>query len=161
LQRLVADEAGKAIADHRYGSAMRLALAAEPTADERQRGITPEPNRRAQLAAAAHVAPLVACLYSHPGRVLNALFSPHSSQVLTVSSDCKVRLWETAGGKELSQLSHGDAFHQPYDVVFSHDGVRVLTALTYASARLWEVASAKMVAELHHRNTINCVTFSP
>ena len=62
FQRLVGEEAGRAIAGHRFGSAMRIALAAEPIEDERKRGITSEPTRHAYLAMAAQSSLCLVCL---------------------------------------------------------------------------------------------------
>src|SRR5262249_11773216 len=56
LQHRIADLARRAREARRFASAMRLALAGEPSAAERQRACVAVPARRAQAACAAHAA---------------------------------------------------------------------------------------------------------
>ena len=147
LQRLVAEAARRAREANRHDSAMRLALAGEPMDDELKRGVTPEPSRRTQLAAAAHSTLGVACLSGHSGGVRFAAFNADGTRVVTASRDGTGRLWNAASGAELACLRHND---EVWGAAFSAAGVRVVTASWDKTARVWDAASGAELARLVH-----------
>ena len=133
-QHVIALEAARAQEKRRHTSSMRLALAGEPTDDELARGILPEQNRRARLAAAAHASLNVACLTGHSARISRASFSPDGSRIVTVSADTTARLWHTTSGAEIAKLPHEDAVGIG---IFSPDGSKLATA-TFNAVRIWD-----------------------
>jgi TIR domain len=124
LQRLVAREVERARAGHRHASALRVAIAAEPTDEERSRRIMPEPSRRAHIAGAAHESFSIFRLTGHDNVTRSAVFSTNAERILTSSDDKTARVWDAASGAELVSLGHQEALRQAF---FSPDDRTVLT----------------------------------
>ena len=62
----------------------------------------------------------------HGASVRSAVFSPHSTQVLTASRDRTAKLWNAESGECTRTFSgHGDSV---FSAVFSPDSTQVLTA---------------------------------
>jgi WD40 repeat protein len=172
LQRLVAEAAASLRAQGRYSSAMRVALAGEPTETEvKERGFTSEPTRRAHLAASAHSSLCLVCLSGHCAPVRHAAFSPDGSRVITASADKTARLWDAETGAELARLVHDDGVSI---AAFSFDGARVVTVSgdTWETAtghivfdrwqaRIWDSGSGAELARLPHGTEIASAAFSP
>jgi WD40 repeat protein len=157
-QRLVAELARRANEAGHHASAMRLALAGEPSEDERARGIMPEPSRRAQLAAAAHAALGVACFSGHIGSIHSVAISRDGTRVATALRDEKLkkrvevaRLWNVTSGTEVTSLAHDDIV---WSVAFSADGSRVVTASSDTTARVWDAASGAELLRLAHPDEV-------
>ncbi len=93
-------------------------------------------------------------LRGHPGAVRSAAFSPDGSLVATGSySDATIRLWDSATGQELANLSAGtrqEGVEGPLtvtDVVFSPDGKTLVSnAVATDGLRLWDVATRQQLA---------------
>jgi WD40 repeat protein len=69
---------------------------------------------------------------------LYVCFSPDGKTILSGSSDCTVRLWDVATGKELRRfVGHKDSV---IGVAYSHDGKRVLSASDDGTVRLWQMS---------------------
>ncbi len=92
---------------------------------------------------------------------MNAVaFSPNGRQVLTVSSDSTIRLWDPVTGKELRRIESYEASLNA--VVFTPDGKAVLTGGLGATPRLWDAASGKeLLRYVGHRAKVNSVAYSP
>jgi WD40 repeat protein len=154
-QRLIAEATRRAREAGRHDRAMRLALAGEPTEDELKRGVTPEPARRAQLAAAAHSALGVACLSGLFGDILRAGFSPDGQRLLVVSKHHVARMCDARNGVELVN------FDDVCSVAFSPDGARVLTVSMDGAAHLWDAASGHQLVRIGQGKAVMGACFSP
>jgi WD40 repeat protein len=84
-------------------------------------------------------------LRGHEGELLNAIFNPDGTRVLTTSSDKTARIWDAVSGRELAVLrGHQDRL---VSAVFSPDGTRVLTT-SDKTARIWDTASGRQLTAL-------------
>jgi WD40 repeat protein len=107
-QQLVARAAQEARRAGRHDRALRLALAAELTFDERERGISPLPLRRAVIAASAQALTCVGRYTgAHKDRVLAVALSDDATLLATASWGGKLRLWEVESGRETDALDRG------------------------------------------------------
>ena len=154
-QNLVALEARRAREALHYSSAMRLALSAEPSEEERGRGITQEPVRHAELAAAAQTSPHKVFMSGHSGPLTCIGFSPDGAFLVTGSDDKTVRLWDAKQGNELIQIKHDGAVRA---VVLSSGGTRLATACN-GTACIWNVSDGSMLFRLAYKADDN-VSFS-
>jgi WD40 repeat protein len=73
--------------------------------------------------------------------VTRAVFSPGDDQVLTVSNDGTLRLWDARSGAAVDELQahEGQILH----ATFSFDGQRMLTTSKDETARLWQAFVSK------------------
>jgi hypothetical protein len=155
-QRLVATEARRAREALQHSSAMRLALAAEPSEEERNRGILQDPARHAELAAAAQASLSVGVLLGHSGLITCADFSPDGIHVVTALDDHTARLWDARTGTELIRMKHEGRVTA---AVFSNGGARVATACRNI-ARVWDATDGTEISRLVHEKPVNGITFS-
>ena len=88
-------------------------------------------------------------------------FSPDGSLLVGVSYDDKIRLWETATGRELFELDNGSSLAG--SVAFSPDGSLVITASLHAAKiKLWETATGRVFRTLNSSlQPISSVAYSP
>ncbi len=101
----------------------------------------------------------------------NAVFSPDSQRILTVSfgmiglhhprvlKDGSVRVWDVTTGKQLVVLQGKGEI---YSAVFSLDGRHILTASDDKTARVWDAATGQQIAVLQgHTDRVTHAAFSP
>jgi WD40 repeat protein len=74
--------------------------------------------------------------------IVDMKFSPNGKQVLTISSDHTMRLWETTSGKHLA------TWEGLMCLEFSPDGTKILTGSMSGGAQLWETTSGKQLTTL-------------
>jgi WD40 repeat protein len=65
-------------------------------------------------------------IFSHTGRVVQAVFSPKGDQVLTASADTTARLWDLTGKQLVSFKGYSETFME--SAVFSPNQGRLLIA---------------------------------
>ena len=88
--------------------------------------------------------------------VVNALFGPDGSRIVTSSNDATARIWDVATGSVVAVLEgHCQTSRDfgPYgcavtSAAFSPDGSRIVTSSNDATARIWDVATGSVVAVL-------------
>ncbi|MCP4695976.1 MAG: CHAT domain-containing protein [Gammaproteobacteria bacterium] len=99
-------------------------------------------------------------LKGHTGTVRSVAFSPDGKTLATGSWDNSVRLWDTAGGRELRTLKgHADGV---VSVTFSPDGKTLATGSSDKSVRLWDTTDGRELRALKgHTGTVKSVAFSP
>jgi len=94
------------------------------------------------------------------GFISTATFSPDDRYLATGSSDGRVRLWETATGKELWSRLHGDRTSPA--VVFSQDNRYLASYYDLDKmVRVWDVSTGVQVSSIIRDDGVNDVIFSP
>jgi hypothetical protein len=116
--------------------------------------VSPESLRHAELSARA-----TSVLTLELG-ARSAAFSPDGTRIVTASWDNTSRIWDAAGGMEISRLSgHGSSVNS---AVFSPDGTRIVTASRDNTARIWDAMTGAELACLGgHEYSVNSAVFSP
>ena len=96
----------------------------------------------------------------HAKEVWSVAFSPDGSKLAAGDDDGKVKLWDTATGKELAALSgHAKGISS---VAWPRDGQKLVTASYDQTARLWDAATGQSLATLKgHSKRVNAAAFSP
>ena len=94
----------------------------------------------------------------HPSA--RVVFSANGQHMASAGGDGTVKLWETAGGRELwTQAAHGEDVR---DVAFSPDGMILASAGDDGTVKLWDAASGQEVRTLAaHSGRISAIHFSP
>ena len=91
------------------------------------------------------------------GMVLAVGLSPDGSQ-LAAAGARSVRLWETASGREVRTLNHGDLVR----AVSFHPGGRYLATGGWdGTAQIWDLERGVQIARLQHEDGVESVHFSP
>ncbi len=87
-------------------------------------------------------------------------FSPDGRRVVTASGDGIARIWDTASGQVLMELTGHDGL--VYAARFSPDGGRVVTASGDGTARVWDAETGKEMMVLNgHGRDVYVAAFSP
>lgn len=81
---------------------------------------------------------------SHPGEVMEAVYSPDGSRILTVDTDSAVRLWDATTGRMLHQFREDRV--RP-DLAFSGDGQFFVTG-TGSQTHVWNRSTLARVSAL-------------
>lgn len=154
--------AQKAIDEHQYDRAMRIALQGLPHPGSGW--LTPGWDREQihglelKLVEAAEGSRLI-YIKSHPDQVADAAFSPDGTTFVTACFDDVVRLWDVKSGALLFELrGHISDIN---GVTFSPDGSLLLTFSDDRAARTWNVKTGKELHKLSgHGADIKHGTFS-
>ena len=112
-----------------------------------------------------------------PSRVLDAAFSPDSTQLVTATghmvftglpanfdlqsarSKSAAEVWDAVSGERLREIGHDGAVTS---VAFSPDGTLLATGCTDRSARIWHTANGEKLQEIGgHDGAVTSVAFSP
>ncbi len=98
--------------------------------------------------------------HRHTGSVWSAAYSPDGTQIVTASDDRTARIWDTATGQEVRQLSgHTDSVRS---AAYSPDGAQIVTASDDGTARIWDAATGQEVRQLSgHTAWVNSAAYSP
>jgi hypothetical protein len=85
--------------------------------------------------------------------------SPDGKQLVVGLGDGTIRLWETAGGKELRKLqgSQGPVFC----IAFSRDGKLLASGGADQAIRLWDPNGGKVIRQLAGQDQVHAAVFSP
>jgi len=98
----------------------------------------------------------------HEERINSGSFSPDGRLLVTASEDATARVWDTATGGLVIQLSHDFAVKS---ASFSPDGRRLVTASADGTARVWDARPEAMGrpigAPLRHAGGVWSAAFSP
>ena len=94
-------------------------------------------------------------------------FSPDGKNVVSISFDNTVRVWNASTGKEIAHMTHGGECELSH---LSPDGMYVVSGgcdllansiCTQGSARVWEASTGKEIARMTHDKSVSSVAFSP
>jgi WD40 repeat protein len=97
---------------------------------------------------------------SHGSIVNSIAFSPNGKQLASGSSDCTIRLWDTASGANTGTLpGHSSDVNS---VAFSPNGKQLASGSSDCTIKLWDTASGANTGSLTaHSSDVNSVAFSP
>ena len=108
-------------------------------------------------------------LYNHNGEVFSlrhtkevwsVAYSPDGRKLAAADDAGKVKLWDTATGKDLATINAHDA--GILSVAWSYDGRKLATACSDTTVKLWDAASGQALATLTgHTKRANAAAFSP
>lgn len=115
-------------------------------------------NAEATAAARKLLRMLPAYRFPHPDEVTDIEFSPNGRLLATGSKDRRVRVFDTAHGKESWQIEHNGSVT---DLAFSPDGRLLATACSDKNLRLFDVASRHEVLRFMHDDEVRRVIFAP
>jgi WD40 repeat protein/serine/threonine protein kinase len=97
-------------------------------------------------------------VFSHTGRVTDALVSSDGRHILTASEDHTARVWEMVGPPLPAFGSHTDLV---VTTTYSPDGKYILTASRDGLGRLWDLSGRLLVTFEGHTGAIIDAEFSP
>ncbi|HVF57924.1 MAG TPA: caspase family protein [Pyrinomonadaceae bacterium] len=95
----------------------------------------------------------------HAYRVDALAFSPDARIVASASADNTVRLWETATGRELRNLSGHTSYVKA--IAFSPDGRSIASGATDGNVKLWDTTTGRAARNLAGNGSVASVAFSP
>ena len=82
-------------------------------------------------------------LFGHSGSVLSVAWSSDGTRLATASTDGSARVWDTATGHTLLDLTGHTS--NVWSVAWSPDGTRLATASDDGSARMWDTATGQPI----------------
>ncbi|MEW5962425.1 MAG: TIR domain-containing protein [Pseudomonadota bacterium] len=88
-----------------------------------------------------------------------ARLSVDDTVVVTASQDGKARIYDTASGRRIGELDHGDT--ELTDARIAPDGSLIATASNDGRIKIWSTANHKLLAELGDEWQVQSMTFSP
>jgi hypothetical protein len=92
--------------------------------------------------------------------VNGAAFAPDGKQIVTVSADKTVRLWDAETGAQLGLplIGHTDIVNS---AAYSPDGRRIVTASWDKTVRLWDPVARGSTAVMSHPDRVLSAAYSP
>jgi WD40 repeat protein len=101
-------------------------------------------------------------LAGHQDRVIDAVFSPDGTRIVTASLDRMAQLWDAQSGEPIgdSLIGHEDWVNS---AAFSPDGKRIVTTSRDKTARLWDAKTGQPIGEplRGHESSVGTAQFSP
>lgn len=88
----------------------------------------------------------LATLEGHSNRVLEAVFSPDGTLIVSVSADLTARIWDAAAGKLHATIEFGEASVGRRHAEFSPNGANVLTVA--GKVQIWDATTGKLLLTL-------------
>ena len=79
------------------------------------------------------------------GRIFRVAFSPDGHRLISCGVDQMIRVWNVETGKEVRQMSHGDAVT---DLAFFPDGRRALTASKDSTVGVWDLETGRQLRRI-------------
>jgi WD40 repeat protein len=153
-----ADLAKDANAEFRHDRAARYAMAGLNGATDPLLGFDAAP-AQAELLRAENGGRAFARLSGHRGNVNGVVFNHKGDQILSVSDDDTVRVWDWRAGRQLRLF---DGHEGPITAAeFTPDDARVITTGTDRTARIWDIATGKLGPVLAgHRDEVLALAVS-
>jgi WD40 repeat protein len=94
------------------------------------------------------------------GGILSVEISPDGQMLATGDTECNIRLWQIANGKQTQMLSGHTSW--VWSVAFDSSGEYLASASHDSTIRLWDPHTGQCLQVLcGHRNNISAVVFSP
>jgi WD40 repeat protein/serine/threonine protein kinase len=92
-------------------------------------------------------------LLAHPGAVFDAAYSADGAWLATAGGDGAVRLWDTASGKLVRELTR-DGKRPRYRLLAVSSDRRLVAAITLSgeTTHVWEADTGKLVAEVENQD---------
>src|SRR5262249_29669266 len=90
-----------------------------------------------------------------------AAFDPSGGQIMTISIDGLIRIWDRATGNELMSLKRPNS-GMIRAAAFSPDATRLASASWDKTVDLWDLTTGALIASLSgHTDSVEAVAFSP
>ena len=116
-------------------------------------------------------------LKGNTDRVMSVSFSTNGNNILSLSKDNTMRLWDVVSGQQVSELSirHLNCTDWVGPVAFSSDGKHIVSEMSDGTLRIWNAATGKQIGDslkVEYRKVVDgtdtlrflqclCVSFSP
>ena len=100
-------------------------------------------------------------LQGHENTIMSLQFNPnaHSRELLSVSNDHTIRLWDLKSKREVKNVSTGN--HDVYELKYRADGKQFATADAAHEIRLWDSSSLKELKRFRlHQESVNSLDYS-
>ncbi len=94
----------------------------------------------------------------HTHEVLSANFSPDGKQIVSASTDNRLKLWDLVGNCLQTFTGHT---HEVLSANFSPDGKQIISASIDNSLKLWDLAGNCLQTFTGHTHEVSSANFSP
>ncbi|KIJ58378.1 hypothetical protein HYDPIDRAFT_34249 [Hydnomerulius pinastri MD-312] len=102
---------------------------------------------------------VIPAIQAHSGRVVSVVWSPNGQQIISASSDCTIKFWNSSDGSLLATCQgHTDYV---YSIAISSDGEVLASASRDKTVRLWSTATHQQIGpHLQHPYHLYSVAIS-